>query len=81
MDKKFDGDECNFILMLDAKMAFEMRHLEPHNSVFNLNQPREVTSNLSMPKTVVATVSSWLRSDPVVDPIKLQRMESLFITE
>ena len=75
----FDGDEINCMLFLDNLVTDEMKHLAPHKSVFDLNEPRQVSGNLAMPKPVVATVSNWLHSLEQTDPVKLVRMEELYM--
>lgn len=56
----FDGDQLNGTLSLDLMTAEELKALAPHKSVFDLNNPRAVSRNLSMPKPVVATIANWL---------------------
>jgi hypothetical protein len=43
-------------------MGHELRHLAPHKSVFDLNEPKVVSGNLSMPKPVIASISNWMHS-------------------
>lgn len=65
---------------MDNYTADALQALAPHKSVFDLNTPKKVSSNLSMPKPVVATISHWYHAiEDYVDPLKLQRMEALFI--
>lgn len=79
LNADFDGDECNFFLALDEVMAHEMRHLLPHKSVFDLNEPKAVSNGLNMPKPVIASISGWIHDQERVDPVKLKKMEELFI--
>ena len=43
-------------------MADMWQNLAPHRNIFILNEPGKVSDNISIPKTVVATVSSWMSS-------------------
>jgi len=63
---------------LDHWTAEELQRLAPHMSVFDLNAPRQVSKNLSMPKPVVATISNWVHRVIPADPMKLARMDELF---
>ncbi len=75
----FDGDQLNGTLSLDLMTAEALQRLAPHMSTFDLNEPRRVSKNLSMPKPVVSSISSWVH-DPngeVIDPEKLARMMAL----
>lgn len=74
-----ETDQLNFTLSIDNDVANRLSALAPHKSVFDLNKPREVSSNLNMPKTVVGTLGSWLHSKETIDQVKLQRMEKLYI--
>ena len=53
-------DALNFTLTLDNDLAEELKHLDPHKSCFELDAPRTISGNLSIPKTVVGTISNWL---------------------
>lgn len=64
MNADFDGDALNVTLCVDNYMAKELDDLAPHKSTFDLNKPYNVSANLSMPKTVVSTFSSWL-AEPI----------------
>lgn len=72
-------DEINCTVPLDEMLGNELRHLEPHKSVFDLNEPKAVSSNLAMPKPVVASISNWFHSPEAVDPVKLSRMKELYV--
>jgi len=71
--------QLNCTLSLDNYIADGLKPLAPHKSVFGMDKPREVSKNLSMPKTVVSTISNFIRSEEYVDPAKLKRMESLYV--
>ncbi|MNU19667.1 bifunctional DNA-directed RNA polymerase subunit beta/beta' [compost metagenome] len=75
----FDGDQLNGTLTLDLLTTEALQRLAPHMSTFDLNEPRRVSKNLSMPKPVVASISSWVHSPAAesVDPEKLARMMGL----
>lgn len=42
-------------------MAEYARHLEPHHNVFVLDRPGQVSKNISIPKTVIATMANWIK--------------------
>lgn len=56
-------DALNFTLTLDEKLTELIKDLKPHKSCFELDRPRSISNNLSIPKTVVATISNWMHSD------------------
>lgn len=70
-------DQLNCTLSLDNSAAAQLQNLAPHKSTFDFNAPRQVSSNLSMPKPVVSTISSWVHSLEIPDPVKLAKMEAL----
>lgn len=55
-------DQLNGTLSLDHMTAEELKALAPHESTLDLKQPRNVAKNLSIPKTVVATMAAWVSS-------------------
>ena len=58
----FDGDALSGALILDEALDRAMHSLSPHKSAFDSNKPRSVSDNLAMPKTVVATISAWMKA-------------------
>lgn len=58
-------DALNFTLTLDHELTNELRNLDPHKSCFELTKPYSISGNLSVPKTVVATISNWMHGDEV----------------
>lgn len=72
-------DQLNGTLSLDNNIAEKLNALAPHKSVFDLNSPRTVSTNLSMPKTVVSTLSGWIHSNDAFDPVKEELMEKLYL--
>jgi hypothetical protein len=79
LNADFDGDQLNGTLSIDNYTADELESLAPHKSVFDLNSPRSVSKNLSIPKPVVSTIANWMHSwrDEAPNPEKLRRMELL----
>lgn len=76
-----DGDQLNATLSLDIATTEQLKALAPHKSVFDLNAPRAVSKNLSIPDTVIATIANWLDSDnQYVDPNKEMLMDQLLNT-
>lgn len=77
VDKKFDGDEVNCMLLLDNFMTEKMEPLKPYKSTFSMDRPYEVSNNLSIPKPVIATTGNWLHTEEPVDPVKWQKTLAL----
>lgn len=50
----------NVKVLEDKIMSDNTVSLEPHNNVFLLTEPMEVSDNLALPKPSVASISSWL---------------------
>lgn len=55
-------DALNFTLPLDNELTELLKDLQPHKSCFELDEPKTISGNLSVPKTVVATISNWMHS-------------------
>lgn len=72
----FDGDQLNCTLALDMTIEEDLYRLAPHQSVFDMNAPRTVSKNLSMPNTAISTISNWMGWDQPeeADPDVLRRM-------
>lgn len=70
-------DQLNATLCLDEWTTEQLRFLAPHMSVFDLNAPRQVSKNLSMPKPVVATIANYIHREEEVDPVKLSLMDQI----
>lgn len=49
-------------LVLDKFLSDKTKTLDPHNNVFMLTKPMEVSGNLSIPKPSISSISSWLDS-------------------
>ncbi len=75
----FDGDALNISLSVDNFMASKWQELAPHRNVFVMDKAFEVSGNLSIPKTVIATMSNWLNNNYVeeIDPEKQKRFDLL----
>ncbi len=58
----YDGDEMMGNLVLDNFLSEKTKTLDPHNNVFMLTKPMEVSGNLSIPKPSISSISSWLDS-------------------
>lgn len=56
-------DEMNGNIAIDRFMADSWYPLQPKFNVFPLTKILEVSDNVSIPKPVIATISSWLASD------------------
>jgi len=63
----FDGDELNIILILDKDMHDKLSRLQPHLGTLDLNRPRRISSNLSMPAPVLSTICNWLEQPVIPD--------------
>lgn len=72
----FDGDQVNVSLSLDLRTARDLRALAPHMNTLDLDEPYNVSSTLSMPKPVVASIAEWMHSpEEPMDAERLKRME------
>ena len=70
-------DAINFSLAIDNYVAGAYKNLEPHKSVFSLDEPYKVSGNLSMPKPVISTISNFLDTpltEEDFDPEKIAAM-------
>jgi len=80
LNADYDGDQLNFTLSIDSMIEDGLYPLAPHKSVFDLNEPKKVSVNLSMPKTVLPTINAWLNDkEEKIDLIKLGKMECLYM--
>lgn len=72
-------DQLNGTLSLDLMTSEELQKLAPHMSTFDLNEPRKVSKNLSMPKPVVSTIAAWMHAkfNEGVDPQKQLLMDQI----
>ena len=52
----------NVKVLEDRILSDNTKSLEPHNNVFLLTNPLEVSDNLALPKPSVASISNWLES-------------------
>ena len=60
-------DALNFSIAIDNYLARMWYALAPHKNLFELNSPREIAGNISIPKNVVGTFSNWLASSAGYD--------------
>ncbi len=72
----FDGDQLNCTLALDMTIEEDLARLAPHMSTFDMNAPRTVSKNLSMPNTAISTISNWMgwTLPEAPDPEVMRRM-------
>ncbi len=75
-DNRFDGDQLNMTCMIDHLTTEELAALAPHKSTFSLDEPYKVSRNLSMPKTVVGTISNWIHMKDE-DPNRLEKEQRM----
>lgn len=71
----------NGTLLIDNWTAEQVEPLAPHKSTLEPSEPRKMSGNNAKPKPVMSQLANWLDhgdTDPV-DPVKLQRMQSLFV--
>ena len=59
----FDGDALNLCLALDRKLSDGWYPIAPKFNVFELDRPFKVSSNVAIPKPVIASTSSWLLTE------------------
>jgi hypothetical protein len=55
-------DAVNVSIALDHFMGSKWYPLEPMFNIMQLTKPGEVSNNISIPKPVVASMSSWMSS-------------------
>ena len=67
---------------MDNYIADLYERLAPHKSVFDLESPYNVSTNISKPKPVVASISNFItngHSDKLpIDQAKVDKMKELF---
>ena len=62
-DKKFDGDACPCMLILDVKTIKALKPLEPHLSMFNMNSYSDASNVASFPKPVATIINNWINEN------------------
>lgn len=68
------------MLTVDNFLTNELEPLKPHKSTFNLAKPYDTSSNLSIPKPVIASISHWINEDyskTALDPRKVALTNAL----
>lgn len=82
LNADFDGDALNFTLSIDQVIEKKLAYLDPHMSAFSLENPRDISDSMTMPKPVVSTIATWLDAalDPP-NPEKLAVMQELFAAD
>lgn len=55
-------DAMGLSLAMDETMAKMIEPLAPHKSAFDISRYRSLSTNNSLPKPVIATISSYLSS-------------------
>lgn len=65
----FDGDQQNGTLSIDHMTTEQLERLAPHMSACGFDGVRTLSRNLSIPKTVVATIANWLhyKEEPLTE--------------
>lgn len=66
-------DALNYMLILDNELSSDLSNLDPHKSAFELDTPRTISGNMSMPKTAVATMSNWIHREDNDQPTDFMR--------
>ena len=61
------------MLILDNELSKDLSNLDPHKSAFELDEPRTISGNMSMPKTAVATMSNWIHREENSEPTAFMR--------
>jgi len=64
--------------MPDQKMAQGMERLSVVYSAFDLRGSRKISSNVAMPKTVMATIANYVHSEKEIDMSKQRKMVEMF---
>lgn len=55
----FDGDALNLVLSIDNETTKGLENLAPHKNIYDLNNPRSLSSAASLPKTISSTIANW----------------------
>lgn len=45
--------------ILDDRMYHKLKPLEPHFGALDLNNPRTISKNATIPDPVISTISAW----------------------
>lgn len=61
--KDFDGDALQALLALDQWMEKRWEPMSPHFNIFELEEPDEVGSAVTIPKPEIASISKWLMAE------------------
>ena len=56
----YDGDALNGQLPIDNRMADALMPMEAHTGVMDPNRPFRVSSNITLPTTIVSSIGDWL---------------------
>ena len=77
----FDGDELNFTVLLDNKLADKAEVFAPYNDLPDIGSVFKISGNLNIPKTSILTIASYRDTkepEAEVDPVfeKLLKMEN-----
>lgn len=69
----------NLVIALDNEMSDMWYSLAPHNNIFTLTQPKEISGNIAIPKPVLSTMSNWLSYQGVeeIDEEKKRRFDMI----
>lgn len=54
------GDELNVCLILDEDTDRKLERLAPHHSTMSLARPGAISTNLTIPPPVIATINNWM---------------------
>lgn len=67
----YDGDQENFLVLLDRRLAIACEPFEAHYSVTNLTDPFKLDGNMNLPKHTVMSISQALMdvSEPTKEDI------------
>ena len=76
----FDGDAMHSMMTLDNYTTDKCKALESHVNGFSMNNPLEVSNNVWLSKSDIATFSNWMHdaNHDQADPAKLANMMQTF---
>ncbi len=56
----FDGDQLNLMALNDVKMTEATKLIRPHNGVLDINKPRSLSGNITIPAPMLSTLGNYL---------------------
>jgi len=74
LNADFDGDEMNFMLLLDNYSDSRAHMMAPEMNSYNLNSTTKASDVLNVTKQVSSSTQIWLNDDEYEDPLIKEKM-------